>query len=61
MYHIASNKAVDTCFKVTQPRAGNLLRELMPTMAHIEDKLLYFFFLAGADFFPGPAMTTVTT
>src|SRR3989339_1200949 len=37
MHHIASNKAVDACFKVTPPRAGNLLRELMLTMAHIED------------------------
>ncbi|MFA5903390.1 MAG: Ni/Fe hydrogenase subunit alpha [Desulfobacula sp.] len=54
MHHIASNKAVDACFRVTPPRAGNLLRELMLTMAHIEDKLLHFFFLSGADFFFGP-------
>ncbi|WP_299982962.1 Ni/Fe hydrogenase subunit alpha [Desulfobacula sp.] len=54
MHHIASNKAVDACFKVTPPPAGNFLRELMLTIAHIEDKLLHFFFLAGADFFLGP-------
>lgn len=54
MHHIASNKAVDACFNVTPPPAGNLLRELMLTVAHIEDKLLHFFFLAGADFFLEP-------
>ena len=42
MHHIASNKAVDACFKVTPPRAGNLLRELMLTMAHIEDDRTIF-------------------
>ncbi len=51
MHHIASNKAVDACFGATPPRVGDLLRELMLTIAHIEDKLLHFFFLAGADFF----------
>lgn len=54
MHHIASNKAVDACFNVMVPPAGDLLRELMLTIAHIEDKLLHFFFLAGADFFLGP-------
>ncbi|MBU2629344.1 MAG: Ni/Fe hydrogenase subunit alpha, partial [Proteobacteria bacterium] len=54
MHHIASNKAVDACFNVTPPPAGSLLRELMLTIAHVEDKLLHFFFLAGADFFFGP-------
>jgi len=54
MHHIAANKAVDACFNLTPPPAGNLLRELMLTIAHIEDKLLHFFFLSGADFFLGP-------
>jgi len=54
MHHIASNKAVDACFNVTVPVAGSLLRELMLIISHIEDKLLHFFFLAGADFFIGP-------
>jgi len=53
-HHLASNKAVDLCFGVTPPPAGRKLRELMQTMAHAEDKLLHFFFLAAADFVIGP-------
>ncbi len=53
-HHLASNKAVDGCFGVTPPPAGNKLRELMQTIAHAEDKLLHFFFLAAADFVLGP-------
>jgi F420-non-reducing hydrogenase large subunit len=54
MHHLASNKAVDRCFGVTPPPAGRKLRELMQTIAHAEDKLLHFFFLAAADFVIGP-------
>jgi F420-non-reducing hydrogenase large subunit len=54
MHHLASNKAVDRCFGVTPPPAGQKLRELMQTLAHAEDKLLHFFFLAAADFVIGP-------
>ncbi len=53
-HHLASNKAVDRCFGVTPPPAANKLRELMQTIAHAEDKLLHFFFLAAADFVMGP-------
>ncbi len=53
-HHLASNKAVDACFGVTPPPAGHKLRELMQTIAHAEDKLLHFFFLAAADFVIGP-------
>ncbi len=53
-HHLASNKAVDRCFGVTPPPAGSKLRELMQTVAHAEDKLLHFFFLAAADFVIGP-------
>lgn len=53
-HHLASNKAVDGCFNVTPPPAGNKLRELMQTICHAEDKLLHFFFLAAADFVIGP-------
>jgi len=53
-HHLASNKAVDRCFGVTPPPAGTKLRELMQTIAHAEDKLLHFFFLAAADFVMGP-------
>jgi F420-non-reducing hydrogenase large subunit len=54
MHHLASNKAVDACFGVTPTPAGSKLRELMQTVAHAEDKLLHFFFLAAADFVIGP-------
>jgi len=54
MHHIASNKAVDRCFGVTPPPTANKLRELMQIIAHAEDKLLHFFFLAAADFVIGP-------
>ncbi len=54
MHHLAANKAVDRCFGVTPPPAGSKLRELMQTIAHAEDKLLHFFFLAAADFVIGP-------
>ncbi len=53
-HHLASNKAVDGCFGVAPPPAGHKLRELMHTIAHAEDKLLHFFFLAAADFVLGP-------
>ncbi|MDJ0784914.1 MAG: Ni/Fe hydrogenase subunit alpha [Desulfosarcinaceae bacterium] len=53
-HHLASNKAVDACFGVTPPPAGQKLRELMQTISHAEDKLLHFFFLAAADFVLGP-------
>ncbi len=53
-HHLASNKAVDRCFGVEPPPAGRKLRELMQTIAHAEDKLLHFFFLAAADFVIGP-------
>jgi len=53
-HHLASNKAVDACFGVTPPPAGQKLRELMQTICHAEDKLLHFFFLAAADFVIGP-------
>ena len=55
MHHLAANKAVDACFGVTPTPAGGKLRELMQTIAHAEDKLLHFFFLAAADFVIGPS------
>ncbi|MDA8307292.1 MAG: nickel-dependent hydrogenase large subunit, partial [Deltaproteobacteria bacterium] len=53
-HHLASNKAVDRCFGVTPTPAGRKLRELMQTVAHAEDKVLHFFFLAAPDFVMGP-------
>jgi F420-non-reducing hydrogenase large subunit len=49
-HHLASNKAVDGCFGTEPPPTGKLLRELTQVLAHISDKVLHFFFLAGPDF-----------
>ncbi|MEJ2057740.1 MAG: Ni/Fe hydrogenase subunit alpha, partial [Desulfofustis sp.] len=54
MHHTASNKAVDGCFGVTPTATGHKLRELLQVMAHINDKILHFFFLAAPDFVLGP-------
>lgn len=54
MHHTASNKAVDGCFSVTLPPTGHKLRELLQVMAHINDKILHFFFLTAPDFLLGP-------
>ncbi|MBP8645128.1 MAG: Ni/Fe hydrogenase subunit alpha [Syntrophobacteraceae bacterium] len=53
-HHLASNKAVDRCFGVTLPPAARKLREFVQTVAHAEDKLLHFYFLAAPDFVMGP-------
>lgn len=54
MHHLASNKAVDGAFGVTPTLTGHKLRELCQVMAHINDKILHFFFLAAPDFVLGP-------
>lgn len=54
MHHLASNKAVDGCFDVTPTPTGHKLREMCQIMAHINDKILHFFFLAAPDFVLGP-------
>ena len=56
MHHTASVQAVDACFGAEVPPAGRQLRELMQVMAHINDKLLHFFFLAAPDFLLGPGV-----
>ncbi len=54
MHHLAASKAIDNCFDIRPPLAGNLLRELCHLLAHIGDKILHFFFLASPDFLIGP-------
>jgi F420-non-reducing hydrogenase large subunit len=54
MHHLASNKAVDSAFGVTPTPTGHKLREMCQVMAHINDKILHFFFLAAPDFVLGP-------
>jgi F420-non-reducing hydrogenase large subunit len=54
MHHLASNKAVDGAFCVTPTETGHKLREMCQVMAHINDKILHFFFLAAPDFVLGP-------
>ncbi|MDK9708837.1 MAG: Ni/Fe hydrogenase subunit alpha [Desulforhopalus sp.] len=54
MHHLASNKAVDGAFGVKPTETGSKLREMCQVMAHINDKILHFFFLAAPDFVLGP-------
>ena len=53
-HHLASTKAVDACYKAEVAPTGHLLRECMQNMAHINDKILHFYFLAAPDFVMGP-------
>jgi len=51
MHHLAATLAVERCFDASVPAAAHLLRELCQVMAHVSDKILHFFFLAGPDLF----------
>ena len=53
-HHLASGKAIDAVFGVEPPHAGRTLRELCNSIAFMEEHILHFYFLAGADFVMGP-------
>jgi F420-non-reducing hydrogenase large subunit len=53
-HHLASAKACDAVFGVKPPPAGAKLRELCNSIAYMEEHILHFYFLAGADFLLGP-------
>jgi F420-non-reducing hydrogenase large subunit len=53
-HHLASGKACDAVFGVEPPPAGKKLRELCFNIYYVEDHILHFYFLAGADFIMGP-------
>ncbi len=53
-HHLASGKATDAVFGVEPPPAGKKLRELCNSIAYMEEHILHFYFLAGADFVMGP-------
>jgi F420-non-reducing hydrogenase large subunit len=53
-HHNASAKTTDAVFGVDPPSAGKKLRELCNSIAYMEEHILHFFFLAGADFVLGP-------
>lgn len=53
-HHNASAKATDAVFGVDPPPAAKKLRELCNSIAYMEEHILHFFFLAGADFVLGP-------
>ncbi len=53
-HHLASGKATDAVFGVDPPPAGKKLRELCNSIAYMEEHILHFYFLAGADFVLGP-------
>ena len=53
-HHIASAKTTDAIFGVEPPPAGKKLRDLANSTAFIEEHILHFYFLAGADYIMGP-------
>ncbi|MHB0970186.1 MAG: Ni/Fe hydrogenase subunit alpha [Thermoanaerobaculia bacterium] len=53
-HHLASGKATDAVFGVEIPPAARKLRELCNSIAYMEEHILHFYFLAGADFVIGP-------
>ena len=53
-HHNASAKTTDAVFGVDPPSAGKKLRELCNSIAYMEEHILHFYFLAGADFVLGP-------
>jgi len=53
-HHLAASKAADAVFGVEPPPAGRKLRELCNSIAYMEEHILHFYFLAGADFVMGP-------
>ena len=53
-HHLAASKAADAVFGVEPPPAGKKLRELCNSIAYMEEHILHFYFLAGADFVMGP-------
>lgn len=53
-HHLASAKATDAVFGVEPASAGKKLRDLCNSIAYMEEHILHFYFLAGADFVLGP-------
>ncbi len=53
-HHLAAAKACDAVFGVEPPPSGKKLRELSNSVAFMEEHILHFYFLAGADFLLGP-------
>jgi F420-non-reducing hydrogenase large subunit len=53
-HHLASAKTTDAIFGVDIPSAAKKLRELCNSIAFMEEHILHFYFLAGADFVLGP-------
>jgi len=53
-HHLAAAKACDAVFGVDPPPAAKKIRELCNSIAYMEEHILHFYFLAGADFLLGP-------
>ena len=53
-HHLASAKTCDAIFGVEPAPAGKKLRDLANSTAFLEEHILHFYFLAGADFVMGP-------
>ena len=53
-HHLAAAKACDAVFGAQLPPTAKKLRELCNSAAYMEEHILHFYFLAGADFLLGP-------
>ncbi len=53
-HHMAAAKAADAVYKVTPPRTGRLLRELLYNAFYVTDHATHFYVLSGPDLIMGP-------
>ena len=55
---MAAAKAADAVYKVTPPRAGRMLRELLYNAFYVTDHATHFYVLSGPDLIVGPDAPT---
>ena len=53
-HHMAAAKAADAVYKVTPPRTGRMLRELLYNAFYVTDHATHFYVLSGPDLIMGP-------
>jgi F420-non-reducing hydrogenase large subunit len=57
-HHMAAAKAADAVYKVTPPRTGRMLRELLYNAFYVTDHATHFYVLSGPDLIVGPDAPT---
>jgi F420-non-reducing hydrogenase large subunit len=53
-HHMAASKAADAVYRVTPPRTGRMLRELLYNAFYVTDHATHFYVLSGPDLIVGP-------